>query len=88
MSFFEEGADWPLSCRDPSTSRMVYHAGLDLEAGVASPLGGQSVYGRMDELARILHFLLAGDGRLLRPVTAAVMFEPQLDGASRRALLR
>ncbi|KAK2024612.1 hypothetical protein LX32DRAFT_697026 [Colletotrichum zoysiae] len=67
---------WPLSGRDP-------HAGLDVEAGVTPPLGGKSLYWRMDEVARNLHFLLTNDGWLLRPATAAAMFEPQLGGLSR-----
>ncbi|KAK2042873.1 hypothetical protein LZ31DRAFT_632428 [Colletotrichum somersetense] len=67
---------WPLSGWDP-------HAGLDVEAGVMPPLVGKSLYGRMDEVARSLHFLFTDDGWLLRPATVAAMVEPQLGGLSR-----
>ncbi|OHW89722.1 beta-lactamase family protein [Colletotrichum incanum] len=83
-----EGTLWPLSGRDPSTGKVVPHTGLDLQAGVTSPLGGQGLYGRMDEFVQILHSLLVDDGKLLRPETAAAMFKPQLGEASKRALLR
>ncbi|GKT47065.1 acyltransferase LovD [Colletotrichum spaethianum] len=83
-----QGTLWPLSGRDPSTGKVVPYTGLDLEAGATSPLGGQGLYGRMDEYVQILHSLLVDDGKLLRPETAAAMFEPQLGEVPKRALLR
>ncbi|KAF9877642.1 beta-lactamase family protein [Colletotrichum karsti] len=78
---------WPLSARDPASGSLVPFAGRHLNAGVDAPLGGQGLHGRMDEYLEILHSLLADDGRLLRPATAAEMFRPQLGAASKEALL-
>ncbi|OHE92541.1 beta-lactamase family protein [Colletotrichum orchidophilum] len=81
---------WPLSEREASTGRVIPHTtgvGIDLQRGVEAPLGGQGLYGRMDEYLVILHSLLLDDGRLLRPQTAAGMFRPQLGEASKKSLL-
>ncbi|KAM0325817.1 hypothetical protein ACHAQA_007119 [Verticillium albo-atrum] len=84
----EDGTLWPLSGRDPSTGKVIPYTGLHLNAGVTSPLGGQGLYGRMDEYLEILRSLLVDDGRLLRPETAAEMFRPQLGAAAKKGLLR
>ncbi|OLN92015.1 Acyltransferase LovD 1 [Colletotrichum chlorophyti] len=83
-----EGNLWPMSARDPVTGKVVPHTGLDLNRGAESPIGGQGLYGRMDEYIQILGSLLLDDGRLLRPGTAASMFKPQLGEASKRSFLR
>ncbi|KAK8925517.1 Acyltransferase LovD [Metarhizium anisopliae] len=60
--------------------------GLDLNAGVEACFGGQGGHGRADDVLKLLHSLLANDGRVLRPATADAMFRGQLSPASKAAL--
>ncbi|KAG8425905.1 hypothetical protein J3459_008597 [Metarhizium acridum] len=60
--------------------------GLDLNVGVQECFGGQGGYGKADDVLKLLHSLLANDGRLLRPETADMMFQGQLSQPSKAAL--
>jgi CubicO group peptidase (beta-lactamase class C family) len=50
------------------------------------PLGGGGVLAQPAEYIKVLTSLLRDDGKLLRPATAALLFEPQLQEAPREAL--
>ncbi|KAG7137846.1 ML-236A carboxylate methylbutanoyltransferase mlcH like protein [Verticillium longisporum] len=86
----DDGSLWPLSVRDLAAGAARPYTGPHLNAGLdpGAALGGQGLYGRLDEYLEILRSLLVDDGRLLRPATAAHMFRPQLGGAARTALDR
>ncbi|KAL9949974.1 hypothetical protein ACHAQF_000225 [Verticillium nonalfalfae] len=86
----DDGSLWPLSVRDLATGTAHRYTGPHLNGGLdpAAALGGQGLYGRLDEYLEILRSLLVDDGKLLRPATAAQMFRPQLGGAARAALDR
>lgn len=84
----ESGNLWPMSGRDPVTGKVIPFTGVDLNRGVTSPIGGQGLYGRMDEYMQILHSILIDDEKLLRPETAAEMFKPQLGQAPKKTFLR
>ncbi|KAM0271612.1 hypothetical protein ACHAQH_009039 [Verticillium albo-atrum] len=84
----KEGTLWPLSGRDLATGKAFLYDGPHLNGGVTSPLGGQGLYGRLDEYIQIMRSLLVDDGKLLKPETAAEMFKPQLGGVPKAKLLK
>jgi len=58
-------------------------------APAAHALGGQGLYGDVEQYFKVLVSLLRDDGRLLRPATAATLFRPQLGaGPARDALVQ
>lgn len=59
---------------------------LDINAGAEDCFGGQGLYGSMAEYVKILHSILKDDGKLLKPQTRKIMFEPQLDAKREKAL--
>lgn len=48
--------------------------------------GGHGAYAKMGDYLKILQSLLANDGKLLKPETVDMMFEPQLGEGSGKAL--
>lgn len=65
-----------MTTREPDSGKVV---GTEApEPDTTDCLGGEGAFGALDDYLRVLQSLLADDGRLLRPETAALMFEPQL----------
>ncbi|EAU35413.1 predicted protein [Aspergillus terreus NIH2624] len=59
-----------------------------LTEGVTDCFGGQGVYGSMEDFLKVLHSILADDGKLLTSRSVDMMFQPQLLLPSREALLK
>lgn len=79
-----------VAVRDEETGRL--RAAGDEKVGKAylaseEAFGGEGAYASAPAYAAVLESLLRDDGRLLRPATAAAMFEPQLPGAEARRSL-
>lgn len=60
--------------------------GFDLNRGLEECFGGQGGYGRAEDVLKLLHSLLANDGRVLQPKTVDMMFQGQLSQPSKTAL--
>lgn len=74
--------------RDESTGKL-----LDGPSGLAPLLGpsedcfgGESLSGSLQDYIKVLHSILIDDGKLLKPETTALMFQPQLGSASKAGL--
>ncbi|TLS24948.1 hypothetical protein PpBr36_07502 [Pyricularia pennisetigena] len=81
-------SDVATSARGPD-GRMVAVPDLPAPPAAEAAFGGEGMRGSMDTFARLLRSLARDDGVLLRPETAALLFEPQLSGrwpASKTAL--
>ncbi|KAF2137447.1 uncharacterized protein K452DRAFT_257480 [Aplosporella prunicola CBS 121167] len=63
----------------PSTARSI-------NQGIEECFGGQGAHANVDDFLKILHSLLADDGKLLKPKTVAEMFKPQLTAPAKEAL--
>lgn len=77
-----------VSLRDPAeeNGKAVPYKGPDIVGGAKEELGWQGLYASMPSYLKILHSLLADDGKLLKRETVAKMFEPQLTKESREEL--
>lgn len=77
-----------MSIRDPqdASGKIFPYPGPDMFAGITEPMGGQGAYGSMPSYLKVLHSILADDGKLLRSETTEMMFEPQLSEESRQVI--
>ena len=76
-----------MSKRSPETGKAV-HSGEDMMGrNVEDDMGGAGIYCCAPEYLKILHSILANDGKLLKPETVTdVMFQPQLTEESQKGL--
>ncbi|KAJ0414812.1 beta-lactamase/transpeptidase-like protein [Aspergillus carlsbadensis] len=74
--------------RDPVSGWPVLLEGPSLIEGVTECFGGQGVYASMEDFLKVLHSILADDGKLLTSPSTAMMLQPQLSESSREALQR
>ncbi len=74
-----------LPVRDAETGKMVH--GPAPPAAASECYGGSGGYADVTVYINLLGSLLADDGRLLRPETAALLFQPQLGPAAKKMLL-
>ncbi|QIW94736.1 hypothetical protein AMS68_000254 [Peltaster fructicola] len=51
----------------------------NINDGATECFGGQGMYASMSEYVKILHSIVKDDGKLLKPETRKIMFEPQLN---------
>ncbi|MCJ1356258.1 MAG: hypothetical protein MMC33_006252 [Icmadophila ericetorum] len=64
--------------KDPKGAGLACTGGHDGQSTVKDCFGGQGVYSSAPAYLQILHSLLVNDGKLLKPETADLMFQPQL----------
>lgn len=74
-----------LSVRGPD-GKLIPNTADHLNTHSTDTFGGHGAYAQMSEYIKILHSLLANDGKLLKPATVDSMFEPQLGEGSAVAL--
>ncbi|AEO61995.1 hypothetical protein MYCTH_2072388 [Thermothelomyces thermophilus ATCC 42464] len=74
--------------RDPGSGKVVaflpteeQHYGEQHDA-----FGGEGLFGGAGQYLKVLHSILADDGKILKPQTAKYLFEPLLEPAAREAL--
>ncbi|KAL2842264.1 beta-lactamase/transpeptidase-like protein [Aspergillus pseudodeflectus] len=77
-----------MSVRDPVSGWPISLEGPVFTEGVTDCFGGQGLYASMEDFLKVLHSILADDGRLLSSQSTAMMFQPQLGEASRESLQR
>lgn len=75
-----------MSVRDASSGGYTALKQPFLTEGVTDCFGGQGVYASVEEFLKVLHSILADDGKLLTSESIALMFQPQLLPASRESL--
>jgi CubicO group peptidase (beta-lactamase class C family) len=92
MTFFPQGwidlkARMPvMSIRDEASGKAVLRPRVVQEPTDA--MGGGGIYATPAEYMKVLHAVLKNDGTLLKRETVEDMFQPQLSGHSRAALLK
>jgi hypothetical protein len=77
-----------MTVRDGRTGRVRHvamppAAGTGVGEGDNEAFGGQGGYAAMEEYMKVLYSLLVDDGKLLRPETASLLFEPLLKEESK-----
>ncbi|KAJ9149480.1 Beta-lactamase [Pleurostoma richardsiae] len=79
-----------LATRDPATGKIVPTPGEkpQVPAPAKAAFGGQGLCADLNDYLLVLESLLRDDRRLLRPETAALMFQPQLEPKAREACLK
>ena len=76
-----------MSMRDPTgTGKAIFCPVNPMPDGMEDAFGGGGAFASAPEYLKILHGLLADDGKLLKSETIELMFQPQLSDASREAL--
>lgn len=75
-----------ISVRDSASGGFSVLKQPFLTEGVTDCFGGQGVYASMEDFIKVLHSILADDGKLLTSRSTAMMFQPQLLPPSRKAL--
>lgn len=75
-----------MSVRDAASGWFTALKQPFLTEGVTDCFGGQGVYASMEDFLKVLHSILADDGKLLSSESIAMMFQSQLLAASREAL--
>lgn len=75
-----------ISVRDSASKGFSVLKQPFLAEGVTDCFGGQGVYASMEDFLKLLHSILADDGKLLTSQSIAMMFQPQLLPPSREAL--
>lgn len=83
---WEKHAD--MSTRTPAISgtKGLKHGGLNIQGGASACFGGHGLSASMPAFFQILTSLLQDDGRLLKPETTKMMFEPQLNEREREGM--
>ncbi|KAK5170353.1 uncharacterized protein LTR77_004940 [Saxophila tyrrhenica] len=74
-----------LTVRTPE-GELVLNDAPTINTGSKDCFGGHGAYARMSDYLKILHCLLANDGRILRPATVEEMFTPQLSPGAKAGL--
>lgn len=77
-----------ISVRDEASGRFTALKQLFLTEGVTDCFGGQGIYASMEEFLKVIHSILADDGKLLTSESIAMMFQSHLLPASRDSLQR
>ena len=57
-----------------------------INAGSTDCFGGHGGFGGMEDYLKVLRSILANDGKLLKPETVELMFQPQLSADSQKGL--
>ncbi|PVH77952.1 beta-lactamase/transpeptidase-like protein [Cadophora sp. DSE1049] len=87
MSDREGGVTMFGTAADPN-GKMVHREGNEIwNSGAETCAGGAGGYGAPLDYQRLLHSILADDGKLLKSETVKEMFTPQLTDASRATLM-
>ncbi|KAL2179786.1 beta-lactamase/transpeptidase-like protein [Thermothelomyces heterothallicus CBS 202.75] len=72
--------------RDPGSGKVAFlpteHSGEQQH----DAFGGEGLFGGAGQYVKVLHSILADDGKILKPQTARYLFEPLLEPAAREAL--
>ncbi|KAK4153191.1 hypothetical protein C8A00DRAFT_34080 [Chaetomidium leptoderma] len=73
-----------MAARDAKTGKVVFmETELDRDN---EGFGGEGLHGGMGEYMKVLHSILMDDGKILKPETAKLLFEPLLKPTEKKAL--
>lgn len=75
-----------MTAADRTTGKLVYKDDIAFHKDPESAFGGQGLFTSPQEYIKILHSLLANDGKLLRPESVDEFFSPQLEEKARESL--
>ncbi len=74
-----------LTARSPD-GKLVLNTEPTINTGSKGCFGGHGAYARMGDYIKILHSILANDGKILKPETVEMMFTPQLSPGAKAGL--
>ena len=78
-----------MSERDPGGSgKVVYVDDAYWHEYPTDALGGMAIFSTPEDYMKVMYSLLANDGKLLKPETVDLMFEPQLSDSARQSLMK
>ncbi|KAK4561290.1 hypothetical protein LTR86_004607 [Recurvomyces mirabilis] len=75
-----------LTIRGPD-GKLAPHNAPTLNTGSVDCFGGHGIYATMSDYLAVQRSILANDGKLLKPETVDMMFQPQLNDAEQKALM-
>ncbi|KAK3634606.1 hypothetical protein LTR56_015186 [Elasticomyces elasticus] len=70
-----------------SDGKLTNNTAPTLNTGSTDCFGGHGAYSTMGDYLKVLHSILANDGKLLTPETVKTMFQPQLPSDGKRDLM-